>query len=123
MPWLLILTLNFTPLAPAPTIQGFVSSGVLRSLCSAPIGDSDHGASLCLGYLAGVTDQLLARESKRWGSRRKFCLPAGVTMEDLRDVVLSFQSETVAADDVAAAPVIRLAFEAAFPCGMPGARP
>lgn len=120
MPWLLIFSLNVTQPTPVAMMQGFVSTGVLRSFCEASDDDPDHGQLLCLGYLAGVTDQLLARESRRRVTRRKICLPADLKVDDLRDAVLAYQAMTDTSDDVAAAASVRVALEATFPCGTLG---
>lgn len=122
MPWLLMLSLTTAPSPPAIQLQGFVSAGVLRTICLAPGEDPDHGADLCLGYVAGVADGLLAREAQRRPARRKLCIPAGVAVDDLRDAVLAYLPTANAADDVGAAPMVRAALEATFPCGAPKGR-
>lgn len=123
MAWLLVLTLNTAPLPPRTEVPGFVSSGQLHALCAAADDDANPAPVLCLGYLAGATDQLVARDARRPPLRRRICLPHDATIEDLRSLVLKFQTRISPLEDVAAADVIRAALEARYPCGGSKVRP
>lgn len=126
MLWLLILSLNVRP-APAPAttppaVPGFVSSGGLGMICQADAA-SGGDPRLCAAYIAGATDQLLAREARRKVTRRRICVPAQATIEEVTDSVIAFQQAMGASDEVAAADMVRAALEASFPCsGAKGTR-
>ncbi|MDO8324318.1 MAG: Rap1a/Tai family immunity protein [Phenylobacterium sp.] len=120
MSWLLILSL-VTALPPAPpSVQGFISTEDLTVLC-APQNDSP---ALCIGYLVGAVDQLLAGQARRPATRRTICPPANLSAEAVQTALLLRLGRDRANRPQAAADAIRQAVEAEYACPLgAGVRP
>lgn len=121
MNWLLLLSLATAIPPPPPGVQGFVSAEDLMVLCE----PQDDSSALCLGYLVGALDQLLARQARRPVARHTLCLPKGLTAEVMRASVMDRVARDPTRRPRSAAEAIRLAMEAEYPCrifGAPAAR-
>ncbi len=112
MAWLLILSLVTAIPAPSPSVQGFMSAGDLAVLCE----PRNEASALCLGYLVGAMDQLLARQARRPAARYTICLPKGVTAEAMRDVIMIRLTRDPKNRPEAAADAIRQAVQAEYGC-------
>ncbi|MFZ3004890.1 MAG: Rap1a/Tai family immunity protein [Phenylobacterium sp.] len=117
MNWLLLLSLATAIPSPPPGVQGFVSAEDLMILCE----PQDDSSALCLGYLVGALDQLLARQARRPAARHTLCLPKGLTAEMMRDNVMDRVARDPRRRPQAAAEAIRQAVEAEYPCRASGA--
>jgi hypothetical protein len=117
MPWFLALSLvvGLPPRASNPS--GFLDAGRLVALCSASGPDALSGRSLCLGYVVGSVDQLLAQQARR--GRATFCPPPGFKADDALATVMGHARYASAADGMAAAGFVRFALEDAYPCPVP----
>jgi hypothetical protein len=116
---LMALSLATAIPAPSPSVPGYMDRRHLAPLCDPSSVDVGEARSLCLGYIVGSVDQLLAQQSRRPASRRSICLPMGLPIETLRDAVTRRLVQRPVARQVAAASLIRDALEAAFPCPAP----
>jgi hypothetical protein len=73
-----------------------------------------HAQSRCLGYVAGVADMLAAALAR--GDVTIACVPAEVTADEARDVVVRFLRDSPQSRHRAAASLIELALGDAYPC-------
>jgi hypothetical protein len=117
MPWILALSLVIG-LPPAASGQAaFVDAHRLIALCNASGPDASSGRSLCLGYIVGSVDQLLAQQARR--GRATICPPAGFKADDALVAVVAHARYATAADAMSAAGFVRFALEDAYPCPIP----
>jgi len=113
-----IVALALATLSPsdAGAIPAFMQAGQLEKLCS---GQGDMAdAELCSGYILGSVDQVLA-EQDIWGRRRSvLCLPAGITVDQLKSAVQDHFRQKPEQATLAAAPVIAAALKASYACSL-----
>src|SRR6187399_1943458 len=121
MPWFLVLSLVVGPPPASANNQAFLTASQLVALCNASGPDSPSGRSLCLGYIVGSVDQLLARQSRR--GRAAFCPPSGFKADDALATVVGHARYASAADGMTAAGFVRFALEDAYPCPVPLGQP
>lgn len=114
MMWLIALTIVTALPAPAPTHPGFVDAAQLAAVCSAEGADAAVQRALCLGYVTGVADQLLARPPGR--RPPTVCPPADLTPKATLDAVLRHSRFAATAKGIGAADFVRFALERAYPC-------
>ena len=105
-----------TPDTPTTAAQigpkfGFLTGKDLYKRCteSSPIS-----GSYCFAYIAAVHD--LARDYEVWLNVREFCVPAGVTQGDMRDVFLAFARRRPADLEGQAASVVLAALKERYRC-------
>lgn len=119
MHWFLILTLA-TAIPAAPTapaiVPGFIDGDRLAALCSPIAPDPEASHSLCLGYIVGSVDQLLARQARRPALARTICLSKAPSAEQLVEVTEKHLTRHPRVRSSAASAVIRDALEARYPC-------
>lgn len=89
-----------------------MSTADLAVLCE----PRDEASALCLGYLVGAIDQLLARQARRSAARHTLCLPKGVTAETMRDAIMIRLTRDPENRPEAAADAIRQAVQAEYGC-------
>ncbi|MEA3033544.1 MAG: Rap1a immunity protein [Sphingomonadales bacterium] len=94
--------------APLPTR---VTGKALAALC-----DADRNA--CIGYVVGAVDAFVATQIMHRGPVT-FCLPAGVTNQQLAEVALVAIRSRPDLQDNNAATVVIVALVAAYPCTPP----
>ena len=112
--WLLIFSI-VTGLPPQPPSHaGFIDGAKLASLCGAAGADAPSARSLCLGYVIGSLDQLMALQAD--GGRPTVCPPGDLTADDTMKVVLRYARFASTATSLGAAGSIRVALENAYPC-------
>ena len=97
-------------------LQGFMTGASLEAHCQSDAADPEGGQFVCLGYLAGSWDQLLAHSGSGLWARRSFCPPPEVTLEDLRLGLFSYLEANPEQRESAAALVVERAAVASFPC-------
>ena len=117
MPWFLALSLVIGLPPPAPGQAAFLDAQHLMSLCSASGPDASSARSLCLGYIVGSVDQLLARQTRR--GRATICPPPGFKADDALASVVGHARYATAADAMPAAGFVRFALEDTYPCPIP----
>lgn len=113
MRWLLILSL-VTGAPATPTHPGFLDTPRLAAACAAEGPGADSPRSLCLGYVVGAVDQILAAQARR--GRQTFCPPADLTAEAAVAAVMRHKRFAGGATGIGAADFVRAALEDAFPC-------
>ncbi len=112
----LALTLGATP-AP-PRMVGFLDAAQLVQLCQAEGAEQATNRALCLGYVAGVADQIMMRGGQRLAP--SVCLSQDLDVDKLGDAVLRRLSHRRDLSGVAAAAAVRGALQAEFPCPASG---
>ena len=69
------------------------------------------GPGICMGYIAGMADDILFDES-----REQICLRAGITVKQVVDVVTNWLAAHPEDRDMPASSLVRFALRKAFPC-------
>lgn len=115
--WLLALSIVTGLPPPPPSQPGFIDAARLAALCGAAGPDSQSARSLCLGYVVGSVDQLMALQARR--GRATVCLPKDLTAESAMKAVVRHSRYASTATGVGAAGFVRLALEQAYPCPVP----
>ena len=91
MHWLLALSI-VTGLPPqAPTELGFVDASQLSALCGTSGSNANSARLLCLGYVVGAVDQLLAAQARR--GRSTLCPPQDLTATGAMQEVVRHSSK------------------------------
>jgi hypothetical protein len=117
MLWLLAFSL-VTGLPPQPPSQpGFIDAPRLAALCGAGGPEGQSARSLCLGYVVGSVDQLMASQARR--GRATVCPPKDLTAEDAMKAVVRRSRYASTATGLGAAGFVRFALEDAYPCPLP----
>ena len=120
---ILMLTL-VTGAAPAPAMMpGFMDTARLVAMCKADGPNAKSGQAVCMGYVAGAVDQLLAQQSRRDGPRRTICVPPSVTVTDAVAAVVKYSRFAQTARGIGASSFIRFAMEDTYPCQLRGVGP
>jgi hypothetical protein len=113
---LLILSLVTGSAPPAPTLPGFVDTAKLMSMCKADGDDAIAGQSICMGYVVGAVDQLMAQEARREPTRRTICPPKNMTVDEAVAAVVKYSRFATTAQGIGASSFIRFAMEDTYPC-------
>jgi len=107
--------------APVPAMMpGFVDTAKLLSLCKAEGPDAKAGQAICMGYVVGAVDQLMAQQSRREGPRRTICPPKSMTANDAVAAVVKYSRFAATAKGIGASSFIRFAMEDTYPCQVRG---
>ncbi|MGA3000821.1 MAG: Rap1a/Tai family immunity protein [Acetobacteraceae bacterium] len=106
--------------APAASHAALMSAQDLLTACS---GDAVARAT-CDGYLMAATDLVLRREG-RGRTKARLCVPATVTIDQVRDAVLNVGQQRRAMRAPAGLGLVAIAMRRSWPCegslGEPGA--
>ncbi len=122
MHWLVILSLVTGAPPPAGTLPGFLDAAKLVSLCDAAGADAEAARAICIGYVVGSVDQLMAQQARRDASRRTICPPSNMTADAAMKAVVKYSRFGSTATGVGASAFVKFAMEDSFPCQSPGAR-
>lgn len=106
----LLSPLSTTSMASAQDHAGFVDAAMLVEICSAA---EPVLSSVCLGYVVGAVDQMLADDS---GEDRTFCMPHDLRAEDLVEMLRAQGSSAADEHSLSGADFLRFVFEQAYPC-------
>jgi hypothetical protein len=93
------------------TVNAFHTGNQLMIYCSRSPSDDQ---SACFGYLSGVADTLAGHD--RVLGLPPACIPAGVTHEQLRDIVMAYLQQHANIRHQGASYLTTLALTTAFPC-------
>ena len=114
MLWLMALTITTAIPPPAPKHPAFLDAAQLEALCSAEGPDAASARAICLGYVTGVVDNLLARTARR--APATVCPPADLTPSTAMAAVMRHARYASTAKGIGAADFVRSALEYAYPC-------
>lgn len=117
---LLLLSLVTGSAPPPPTMPGFVDTAKLMSMCKAEGPDAMAGQSICMGYVIGAVDQLMAQQARREGVRRTICPPKTMTVNEAVAAVVKYSRFATTAQGIGASSFIRFAMEDTYPCQVRG---
>lgn len=95
----------------SPPITGFMTAERLKAYCDDSAEPDEQPT--CLGYMAGVVDQLLLADAL--GTRRRLCVPQPYTLGELRTAFLD-EMQQPHEQDTAASLVLDIAVLKAFSC-------
>src|SRR5262245_14520817 len=98
-----------------PANPAFVTTYQLMAMC---IVDDTKKRAECIAYIAGVVDALKAADG---AGKLPFCLPAGMTEDDVRKILTQFLKADPQWYDKSPVTPISMAVHKAFPC--PGHTP
>jgi hypothetical protein len=93
-------------------LANFLGGSELRERCESDRADA---VNTCLGYLTGVADAEDAAPSWKL-QQRLFCIPRGVSAQQLRQIVVQYFDAHPEEEDLNAAIVVDNAFLETFPC-------
>lgn len=119
MNWLVVFATAVVATSPSADLRGFLDGQQLHEHCRPNPADdlADLRSALCLGYIVGSTDQILAAEAETPPELKSFCPPQTVLAEDLRGAAMDFLDRHPKARSAAAAPLVAAALAARYPCG------
>lgn len=106
------------PQAPLAQTRGIVSARQIKGLCTAAEDAKDGQFEMCLGYLAGSLDQLVAQDGINGKSARRLCPGTTITLEEFRMMVVQYIELNPELESAAAAPVIERAVVPALSCDL-----
>jgi hypothetical protein len=109
----IFLVLIHNPRSRAEIAPGFESGNALKAVCEAT---TSYERAECFGYIEAIWDAMAARNSI---NGFKICRPTsetGITVGQIRDVVLMFLNSHPEVRHNNAAGLVAGAFNAAFPC-------
>jgi len=120
MHWLLLLSLVVGEPAPPDLLPGFLDAAKLMTFCQAEGPDARAGRALCMGYVVGAVDQLVAQQARREEGRRTICAPRNMTANDAVNAVIKYSRFAVTANGVGASSFVRFAMEETYRCPVRG---
>jgi hypothetical protein len=103
------------PAAPA-SMLGFMDAATLSGFCNAAAPQAKEGLPVCLSYITGAADQLLAEQAMWAPDERTICLPKDVTAKGVMASVNAYAGWSASAKGVSAANFVKFALEQAYPC-------
>lgn len=109
----LLLPLGSASAAPTQGHAGFVDAAKLMEICSANEDVEPILSSVCLGYVVGAVDEMLAEDG---GEHRIFCMPDDLRAQDLVEVLRAQGSSVADEHSLSGADFLRFVFEQAYPC-------
>ncbi|MDP3852418.1 Rap1a/Tai family immunity protein [Phenylobacterium sp.] len=120
MNWLVVLATAIVATAPVADLRGFLDGQQLHEHCRPHPADdmADLRSALCLGYIVGSADQILAAEAETPPQLKSFCPLRTVIAEDLRGAAMDFLDRHPKARSAAAATLVAAALTARYPCAV-----
>jgi hypothetical protein len=118
LPLMLVSVIGASPMAPPsrPPITGFMNAERLSEHCAPDVDSEAAMGDICVGYIAGVADQLMSRQSDLPASKRTVCLPATATIGDIKAAVQAHLAMVQYEPNSAAAVIVERSLTVAFPC-------
>lgn len=92
---------------------GFRSGNDLYLLCTSA---NSRDEMWCINYVMGATDALLSVLSVLMPAGMPYCIPAGATTVQLKDVVVRFMDDYPHVRHMPGGDIVQLAYRRAFPC-------
>ena len=86
------------------------------------MADAAAGRAICIGYVVGSVDQLMAQQARREAPRRTICPPSGMTADEAMKAVVRYSRFGSTATGVGASAFVKFAMEDSFPCQPPTPR-
>jgi len=124
MSWLIaVLLASAPPPTGVPPMLGFVDAASLSGFCTAAGDKARDGKLVCLSYVTGAVDQLLAEQSLRTPDDRTICVPSDVTAAGVMRAVTAYAGWSKSGVGISGASFVRYALERAYPCDLTDARP
>ncbi|MDF0541702.1 Rap1a/Tai family immunity protein [Sphingobium sp. H39-3-25] len=98
-----------------PAQAGFYSGDALYEVCTVERGDAAYFEKTyeCAAYIAGAVD---AFNTTREANKLKSCIPAGVTISNLKDATVDFMRANPAGRNKSASALVFSATRKAWPC-------
>lgn len=116
MSWLVALTVAAGIATPAQPMSGFLDAAKLIGMCTDRGPAASAARAVCLGYVVGSVDQLMAAQSRREEARRTICPPANLTADQAVQAVVRHPTFAAKGVGIGASAYVRFAMEQAYPC-------
>lgn len=118
MTWLIALLLgaNSAPAVQPSGMLGFVDAATLGEFCTSSGEGARDGQMVCLSYVTGAVDQLLAQQALGPTRDRTICVPTDLTAEAVVRTVTAYAGWSKSAKGISAAHFVKFAMEEAYPC-------
>lgn len=115
----ILLLASLAGLTTPPPLMGYVDVPKLGKFCAETAADAPNDKGICLGYVAGAVDQLMAQQAVLPTPLRTVCVPEGATIDDAVGVVRKYSAWASTVPGVGAAGFIKIVMERAYPCAPP----
>jgi hypothetical protein len=99
-----------------PAMLGFIDAATLSGICSPSSPKANEGLPVCLSYITGAADQLLAEQAMWAPGERTICLPRDVSAKAVMAAVNAYAGWSASAKGVSGANFVKFAMEQAYPC-------
>lgn len=99
-----------------PEMLGFVDAAELSEFCTASGPEGRDRRMVCLSYVTGAVDQILAEQALNPPTSRTLCIPRDVSAEGIMKEVVAYAGWSKSARGVSGANFVRYALERAYPC-------
>jgi len=117
---MLVSLVGPSPMPPGPeqrpTITGFMNAERLAAHCAADPDSEAAMGDICVGYVAGVADQVTAQQSDLPASKRTICLPRTATIGDIKAAVQAHLAIIDYEPNSPASVIVERSLTIAFPC-------
>ena len=116
---MLLIMGNFSARAASPQLGtggAYMTGRALSLLCVSAKGEDQFS---CQSYIAGVIDYHHLVRSMGAGPAVDFCIPEGVKMAQIKNIVTVYIRQHTEHQDFIAAPGVAMALFSAYPCQKP----
>lgn len=113
LPALLLLAAGPSDRDPGAPLVGFLDAATLSEACAASAVDA---RAICMGYIAGAADQLLAAQAGRGPAAQRICIPQGSRTATVVAVVATYAAWSHDAEGISAASFVEAVLQRAYPC-------
>lgn len=101
---------------PTQPMSGFVDAAKLISMCTDAGPAAAAARAVCLGYVVGSVDQLMAQQARREEARRTICPPKTLTADQAVQAVVRHPTFAAKGVGIGASAYVRFAMEQTYPC-------
>jgi hypothetical protein len=116
--WLaaIVLLAGGAPQKAPPEMLGFFDAAALNEFCTTEGPLAPDARIICLSYITGAVDQLLAQQALDAPANHTICVPQDIAAASLMGEVTAYAGWSKTAKGVSAANFVKYAMEKAYPC-------
>jgi hypothetical protein len=119
MGWLIALTVAAGIAQPTTPMSGFLDAAKLIGMCTDTGPAASAARAVCLGYVVGSVDQLMAQQARRDPAQRTICPPKTLTADQAVQAVVRHPTFAAKGVGIGASAYVRFSMEQAYPCTHP----